>query len=70
MDEGVADGRKRATISAHLQDRPSASASLVVHDFQTASLTLTVVSTGPEGAILAGAGTVTASVVATCPRAG
>ena len=67
MDDGVADGSQRATISAHFQDRPSASASLVIHDFQTASLTLNVVSTGPEGAILAGAGTVTASVVATKP---
>jgi uncharacterized repeat protein (TIGR01451 family) len=69
VDDGVADGSHRITITAHFPDRPSASAATLVHDTQFASLTINAVSSGTEGGVLSPAGTVTASVAAVKPIA-
>ncbi len=67
LDDGLADGSQRVTISAQFTNGATVSASTLVHDAQSASLTLNVVSTGTEGGVLIGAGTVTASVTAVKP---
>jgi uncharacterized repeat protein (TIGR01451 family) len=69
IDDGIADGSRRATITAHFPDRPSASASIQVHDAQTANLTLNVPSIGGEGTTLVAAGVVNAGVIAVKPIA-
>ena len=67
LEDGLADGSQRVTIFAQFTNGTTASASTLVHDVQSASLTLNVVSTGTEGGVLIGAGTVTASVTAVKP---
>jgi len=67
VDDGIADGSQRVTITAHFDDRPSVSAATLVHDAQAASLVLNIVSTGTEGGVLIAAGTVSANVTAVKP---
>ncbi len=69
IDDGIADGTQRATITAHFPDRPSASAVIQVHDAQTANLTLNIPSVGSEGTTLVAAGVVNAGVIAVKPIA-
>jgi hypothetical protein len=67
VDDGVADGSHRVTITAHFTDRPSASAATFVHDAQFASLTINAVSSGTEGSVLNPAGTVTVNATSVKP---
>ncbi len=67
IDDFTADGTQPATITAAFPDRPPATASLLVDDAQSASLTINLAANGTEGTVLAGAGTVTSSVQAVRP---
>ena len=67
LDDGFADGSQRVFITTLFLNGTTASASTLVHDAQSASLTLNVASTGTEGGVLVGAGTVTANVTAVKP---
>ncbi len=69
IDDGIADGSRHATITAHFPDRPSDSVVIQVNDAQTANLTLNVPSVGGEGTTLVAAGVVNAGVIAVKPIA-
>jgi hypothetical protein len=67
VDDGEADGTQLVTVTATFSDRPQVHASMLVDDAQSSSVFVNVRTSGREGDILSGAGTVRSEMAALRP---